>query len=112
MALSKRAQELQIFADGLRAALGLCPLYAADDSFGGVSAIADPVEHSRSDEWFEARGVDNRSRDERWSDAIELATRRKMKMRATVDPVSYSDLQQRKTEWQESKRILKKLSEG
>lgn len=72
--MNKEARDLQNFANGLRAALGLCPLYGADESFGGVETIADPLGGSTYPEWFEARPeAKPLSRDE-WRDAQTIAS--------------------------------------
>jgi asparagine synthetase B (glutamine-hydrolysing) len=77
--MNKEAKELQIFANALRAALDLCPLYGADESFGGVETVADPFGGSTHPEWFEAAPEPKPlSRDE-WRDAqttVHAARRR------------------------------------
>ncbi len=82
MPISEEAKKLQVFADGLRAALGLCPLYGADVSFGGVETITDPLGHSRGDDWFQAAATyDDTTRDDRRTATIKQAERRKARSR-------------------------------
>lgn len=80
MPISEEAKKLQVFADGLRAALGLCPLYGADASFGGVETMPDPLGHSGGDDWFQAAATDDEmTRDDRRTASIKQAERRKRK---------------------------------
>lgn len=78
MPINQEARDLQLFANALRAALGLCPLYGADVSFGGIETIEDPLGHSRTDDWFHAAEIDDRStRDGRRDASIEARIKRK-----------------------------------
>jgi hypothetical protein len=58
--------EQHAFANGLRDALGLCPLYGPDRPSLGLESHADPFHHSGAIDWFAPAAVDDGESREEW----------------------------------------------
>lgn len=70
--------QMQAFANGLRDALGLSPLYGPDRPSTGLEGHADPFHHSGSVDWFAPAPVDDGESREEWRNRqVVAATKRK-----------------------------------